>query len=112
MSIILTAATVFPAMTGETIVAILGGGTALGIAGFAVFALLRRRRAEPAMAEDVADLDQARAMRAVWRMPPLDALTPPRLSPSKWVWMGVLRVYLVAAVVLVAVKVVQVAMGY
>jgi Mn2+/Fe2+ NRAMP family transporter len=111
MSIILTAATVFPDMTGATIVSILGGGTALGVAGFAVFAVLRRRRAEPAMAEDLADLDHARSMRAVWRMPPLEALPAPKLSLSKWVWMGVLRVYLVAAVVLVAVKVVQMAMG-
>jgi hypothetical protein len=44
-------------------------------------------------------------------MPPLEALPAPKLSLSKWVWMGVLRVYLVAAVVLVAVKVVQMAMG-
>ncbi|GAC1354187.1 MAG: hypothetical protein NVSMB43_27490 [Pseudarthrobacter sp.] len=50
-------------------------------------------------------------MRATWRMPPLDALAPPNLSLSKRVWMGVLRAYLVAAVILVAVKVVQVAMG-
>jgi hypothetical protein len=63
------------------------------------------------MAEDLADLDHARSMRAVWRMPPLEALPAPKLSLSKWVWMGVLRVYLVAAVVLVAVKVVQMAMG-
>ena len=111
LSIILTASTVFPDMTGETIVAILGGGTALGVAGFAVFSVLRRGRGEPAMAEAPADARRSRVRRAMWRMPPLDALPPPKLSPSKWIWMGVLRVYLVAAVLLVAVKVAQVAMG-
>ena len=44
-------------------------------------------------------------------MPALDRLARPRLSLSKRVWMGVLRFYLVAAVVLVAFKVVQVALG-
>ncbi len=111
LSIILTASTVFPDMTGETIVAILGGGTALGAAGFAVFAMLRRRRAEPAVAEAPVDPGQARLVRAMWRMPPLDALTPPMLSLSKRVWMGVLRAYLVAAVLLVAFKVFQMATG-
>ena len=50
-------------------------------------------------------------MRASWRMPPLHALPPPNLSLSKRIWMIVLRAYLFAAVVLVAVKVVQIAMG-
>ncbi len=110
LSIILTTATVFPAMTGETIVGILGGGTALGIVGFGVFTLLRRSRSEPVAAGPV-DRNEERARRATWRMPPLDALPPPNLGLSKRVWMAVLRAYLVAAVVLVAVKVVQVAMG-
>jgi Mn2+/Fe2+ NRAMP family transporter len=111
LSIILTAATVFPDMTGETIVAILGGGTALGIVGFAAFALLRRGHAESAAAGGAVSAGHARLVRATWRMPPLDALAPPNLSLSKRVWMGVLRAYLVAAVILVAIKVVQVAMG-
>jgi hypothetical protein len=42
-------------------------------------------------------------------MPPLDTLAPAGLSLSKRIWMIVLRVYLVAAVALVAVKVVQIA---
>jgi Mn2+/Fe2+ NRAMP family transporter len=111
LSIILTAATVFPDMTGETIVAVLGGGTALGVAGFGGFALLRRGRAEPAMADGVANAHQLRLLRATWRMPPLETLPAPKLSFGKWLWMGVLRAYLVAAVILVAVKVVQIAMG-
>ena len=105
LSIILTAATLFPAMSGETIIGILGGGTACGAAGVAAFALLRRGRgAAP-------DPDPARALRATWRMPPLEALPAPKLSLTQQIWMGVLRAYLVAAVVLVGVKVLQVAAG-
>ena len=111
LSIILTAATVLPDMTGETIVAILGGGTALGLVGFAAFALSRRGHAETVAAGRVIAAGHAQLVRATWRMPSLDALAPPNLSLSKRVWMGVLRAYLIAAVVLVAVKVVQVAMG-
>jgi len=111
LSIILTAATVFPDISGETIVVVLGGGTLLGIAGFAVITLLRRSHGEPMTGNNRIHPDQARALRATWRMPPLDALPPSNLSLSKRVWMAVLRAYLVAAVVLVAVKVVQVAVG-
>ena len=74
LSVILTAATVFPEMTGETIVAILGGGTALGIAAFAAFAafaLLRREHAASAVAGGAVSAGHARLVRATWRMPPL-----------------------------------------
>jgi hypothetical protein len=49
--------------------------------------------------------------RASWRMPPLNELPAPRLSPAKRIWMALLRAYLIGAVVLVAVKVVRVAAG-
>jgi Mn2+/Fe2+ NRAMP family transporter len=117
LSVILTAATVFPDISGETIVAVLGGGSVLGAVGFVVFTLLRRRHVEAVDVDGLANADparallRARALRATWRMPPLDALPPPQLSLSKRFWMAVLRAYLVAAVVLVAVKVVQVAVG-
>lgn len=109
LSLILTAATLLPGLSGETIVAVLAGGTALGIAGFGAFTLLRGEAGRPATS--AAHPDRLRALRAVWRMPPLDELAPPNLSLSKRVWMGVLRAYLVAAVVMVAVKVVMVALG-
>jgi Mn2+/Fe2+ NRAMP family transporter len=109
LSVILTAATLFPDMSGETILAILGGGTALGAGGFAAFALARRWRGAPAKTE-IAPA-RLRRLRATWRMPPLEDLPAPTLSPATRVWMGVLRLYLVAAVILVAVKVAQLAMG-
>jgi hypothetical protein len=49
-------------------------------------------------------------VREAWRMPPLDELPPPRLTLATRVWMGALRGYLVLAVALVVVKVVQLAM--
>lgn len=45
--------------------------------------------------------------RDAWRMPPLEELSAPQLTMSKRVWMGVLRGYLIVAVALVIVKVVQ-----
>jgi Mn2+/Fe2+ NRAMP family transporter len=104
LSVILTAATVFPDPSGEAIVAVLGGGALLGILGFAAFSLLRGKRDEIAA-------PRSRAARANWRMPPLDGLPAPRLGVGSRVWMGVLRLYLVGAVLLVAWKVVQVATG-
>ncbi len=109
LSIILTAATLFPAMSGDAIIAILGGGSLLGIVGFAGFKLVRRHDTGPA-APAPARAALA-AERAGWRMPPLDMLPPARLSRAKRLWMAVLRGYLIAAVVLVAVKVAQIALG-
>ena len=96
LSMVLTAATVFPEISGETIIASLA---------------LRRRRGAPASGGSRIDPDRLRTLRASWRMPPLDTLPPAELGLSKRIWMIVLRCYLVAAVALVAVKVVQVAMG-
>jgi Mn2+/Fe2+ NRAMP family transporter len=111
LSMVLTAATVFPDISGETIIASLGLGTVLGVAGFAAIMVLRRWCGEPAATGTRIDPDRLRTLRASWRMPRLDTLTPGSLSLSKRIWMIVLRVYLVAAVALVAFKVIQVAMG-
>ena len=111
LSIILTTATVFPDISGETIVTVLGGGTVLGIIGFAGFTLLRARRGDYTPVNGPILQGQLRTLRATWRMPPLDMLPTPHLSLSKRAWMGVLRAYLVAAVILVAVKVIQMAIG-
>jgi NRAMP (natural resistance-associated macrophage protein)-like metal ion transporter len=108
LSVILTAATVFPDMAAGTILAVLGGGTALGLLGFAAFSVLCRPH--DGAGGGLGDTSRAaRVLRATWRMPPLDELPQPRLSPSKRIWMGVLRVYLAAAVLLVVWKIIQVA---
>ncbi|HEY1413088.1 MAG TPA: divalent metal cation transporter, partial [Rhodopila sp.] len=112
LSIILTAATVFPGLSGNAIVGVLGGGTVIGIAGCALLILLRQvgRNDNPRRRPGAATVATA-AARISWRMPPLDELPKPGLSLAKRVWMGLLRAYLVGAIVLVAIKVVQVAAG-
>jgi Mn2+/Fe2+ NRAMP family transporter len=110
LSVILTAATVFPGISGTTMLGVLGLGTGVGIVGAAIVMLLRQRGRTPA-APRLLVAGAVRPARATWRMPPLDELPPPTLSLAKKVWMGVLRGYLLIAVVMVAIKVVQAAMG-
>ncbi|CAN0625525.1 Natural resistance-associated macrophage protein [Burkholderia multivorans] len=100
LSIILTASVMYPDISGETIVEVLVGGTAFAIVGYVAMLLLRRGKAS---AEPVVD----RSLRDTWRMPPLDTLQPQNMTLATRIWMGVLRGYLVIAVGLVVVKVVQ-----
>jgi Mn2+/Fe2+ NRAMP family transporter len=111
LSMILTAATVFPDLSGETIILILCGGTVLGVLGSGVLVLTGSLGFRRSAANGPALQAHLRAMRTTWRMPPLESLPPPRLGLGKRLWMGILRAYLFAAVILVAVKVVQVAVG-
>jgi NRAMP (natural resistance-associated macrophage protein)-like metal ion transporter len=104
LSIILTASIVYPNMTGETILRILGGGTVLAVVGYAATLLFRGRHGE--RTEDVVQT-YSKEERDTWRMPPLDELPALKLTLSKRVWMGVLRGYLVLAVALFIVKLVQ-----
>ncbi len=112
LSIILTAATVFPDIAGETILWILVGGMTLFALGYLGAELMRRRdgSAVPAKHGEAAMRAAHRASRDAWRMPPLDELAAPKLTFATRLWMGGLRGYLVVAVGLVIVKVVQMAM--
>ncbi|MGU7839666.1 Nramp family divalent metal transporter [Burkholderia sp. AW33-5] len=100
LSIILTASVTYPDISGEAIVDVLVGGTVLAIAGYLATVLIRRNKrvVEPGI---------DRALRATWRMPPLETLEPQNMTVATRVWMAVLRGYLVIAVGLVIVKVVQ-----
>ncbi|MGU7770423.1 NRAMP family divalent metal transporter [Burkholderia sp. MR1-5-21] len=104
LSIILTASIAYPDMSGETILWVLGSGTLLAVVGYAAFVVIRKLRGEPA---EAASRTYTREERESWRMPPLNELPPPNLTLSKRVWMGVLRSYLIVAVILFIVKVVQ-----
>ena len=104
LSIILTASVMYPDITGETILETLAGGTLLAVVGYAATAGIRKLRRETA---DVDGHIYPKGARDTWRMPPLDELPPPNLTLAKRVWMGVLRGYLLLAVALVIVKVVQ-----
>ncbi|MGP8471012.1 NRAMP family divalent metal transporter [Burkholderia sp. PR2] len=100
LSIILTASVMYPDISGEAIVDVLIGGTVLAIAGYLATVLIRRNKrvVEPSI---------DRTLRETWRMPPLDSLEPQKMTVATRVWMAVMRGYLVIAVGLVIVKVVQ-----
>jgi len=102
LSIVLTASVLYPSITGEQILWIVGSGSSLAIIAAAVTFARRATSVEP-----VVD----RALRAAWRMRPLTQLMPARLTGAKQVWMIVLRLYLLVAVGLVVVRVTQIALG-
>ena len=114
LSIILTASVLYPDITGEAMVEVLAGGTLLAVVGYAATVTVRRLRlastdaAASAIAQ-ASDSEQqfSKEARNTWRMPPLEELPAPQLTLSKRIWMGVLRGYLIVAVALVVVKVVQ-----
>ncbi|NVI09538.1 NRAMP family divalent metal transporter, partial [Paraburkholderia youngii] len=111
LSIILTTATVYPDISGTVIVRILLGGCGLAAAVYAAVELSRKSRGS-ATANDALAINKPalKKLRDTWRMPPLEDLPAPQhLTLSARVWMGVLRTYLVVAVGLVIVKVVQMA---
>jgi hypothetical protein len=105
LSIILTAAVLYPDMSGGTIVAILAGGSLPAITVGVCVWILHHGRGQPAApAVD-------RTQRAIWRMPPLTELPPVRLSLLNRTGMIVLRGYLVVAAGLVLIRIVQLALS-
>ncbi|RKR38322.1 NRAMP family divalent metal transporter [Paraburkholderia sp. BL17N1] len=111
LSIILTASVMYPDITGEVMLEVLAAGTLMAVAGYAATVVARklRRKSGSAVAQE-SEFGWSKETRATWRMPPLDELPAPQLTLSKRVWMGVLRGYLIVAVALVIVKVVQMAL--
>ena len=110
LSIILTASVIYPDISGETLLEMLAGGSVLAVVGYVAASVIRRSRKDTAA--EVAQADEpvySKDDRASWRMPHLDQLAAPNLTLTKRIWMGVLRGYLIVAVGLVVVKVVQVA---
>jgi hypothetical protein len=75
---------------------------------------MRGAAAQSAMAAATATGAPAvtKAERAAWRMPSLALLRRPAWSPARWITMVGLRCYVVCAVVLVIVKIVQLAAGH
>ncbi|MGI5340657.1 NRAMP family divalent metal transporter [Streptomyces sp. CA-181903] len=105
LSVILTAAVLFPDIGSTAILDIMG---VCGVAGILAlgYAETRRRRKGWAPAGPV-----DRAGKESWRMPPLHELPRPLISTGRKVGLTALRVYLVAAVVLVVVRIAQLALG-
>ena len=88
-------------MPRRPLLAILGGGTLLFAVGGVITWMFYRPSAAPIRPES--------SVRHLWRMPPLETLAPSRMGVSQRVWMAVLRVYLVVAVLMVVVRIVQLA---
>jgi hypothetical protein len=107
LSIVLTAAVVFPSITSTAILTILGVGTGLAVLAGVYLVLRRGRLPEPT--DTTAPVDPQ--VRASWRMPPLALLTRPKLSTGRRLGLTVLRGYLIIAAGMVIVRVVQLALA-
>ncbi|SKA30954.1 Mn2+ and Fe2+ transporters of the NRAMP family [Enhydrobacter aerosaccus] len=103
LSVVLTAAVLFPDLGDGAILGILGGGSALAVVAALAFVISRRRSG----AEEAVD----RSLQASWRMPALDTLPPARLTPATRFWMAVLRAYLVLAGGLVLIRIIHLAIS-
>jgi Mn2+/Fe2+ NRAMP family transporter len=104
LSVVLTASVLFPAITGPQIMIIMAACAAASVAAGA-WALVRARRTLGGLAPD-------RTGRDSWRMPPLRLLSTPLLSSGRKIGLAALRAYLAVAMILVIVKIIQVALGH
>jgi len=114
LSLILTAAVLFPHLSGPDIEVIILVGVGVGLViGVYLVVQSRRRRAADLLSEQATALgaDERLARRANWRMPPLTLLERPVMSRQRKIGMLALRGYLLFAFTLVIVKVVEVAIG-
>lgn len=105
LSLILTATTIFPSLPLGLFT---GGVVLVGVVGLMWMALTSRRHrsADPERQLSVG------GDRHVWRMPPLDTLKPPAWSRTQLAGMLALRVYLVGAMLLLGLKIGQIASGH
>jgi len=103
LSLILAAATLFPALNIPLVTIVLGVILAVALLGMGFFRLCAM---SVRVVAPVPSID-----RASWRMPALSTLSRPVWSPQRKIGMLTLRIYLVIAVGLMTVKVVQLALG-
>jgi len=96
----------FPAITSGQILAILAGCGAASLLAAGYAAARRLHEGTPAAAP--AD----RAGRQTWRMPPLALLQRPAMSTGRKIGMSALRLYLAIAMILVIIKIIQLALGH
>jgi hypothetical protein len=94
LSVILTASVLFPGITEQQILEILGDGTIAAILVVAGVKFYERRHG---IARVTATEQPDNSLRDSWRMPPLSELAPARLTLLNRVWMSVLRAYLAIA---------------
>jgi len=100
LSLVLMATTLFSSINVKVLTLALGGVLLVGYAIAGVL-VVRGRRTHPA------DLVVSTPRRDTWRMPPLSLLGRPKWSRGRLTGMYLLRGYLVVAVLLLAVKAIQ-----
>ncbi|WP_430388911.1 NRAMP family divalent metal transporter [Dyella sp. 20L07] len=101
LSIILTASVLYPSISSAQIIGILVGGMVMtAVVGLSM--LIARRFRTSSLTVPI-----NRSHREHWRMPPLETLPPAQLSMRRRLWLGVLRAYLAAALIMAIIKVVQ-----
>ncbi|WAL63442.1 divalent metal cation transporter [Amycolatopsis cynarae] len=104
LSVVLTAAVLFPSITAGQILLIMACCAGVGVPAAVYSVLSGRGRPAPVPVD--------RAGRLSWRMPPLTELPRPALSTGRKIGLGLLRGYLLAAMVLVVVKIVETVLGH
>ncbi|MFI9157684.1 NRAMP family divalent metal transporter [Kitasatospora aureofaciens] len=104
LSLILTASVVWPDISSDAILWIMGGCGVVGVLVAGYFFTAGRT----ATKEDPID----RTGREDWRMPPLETLSRPVMSTARKVGMGALRAYLLIAMIMVIIKIVQTALNH
>jgi NRAMP (natural resistance-associated macrophage protein)-like metal ion transporter len=102
LSLVLVITTVFPSVDVGRLTVILGSVMAVVLAGGAVWLLLGRREPPPPA--------MSRAEKENWRMPGLALLERPPMSLGRRIAMLTLSGYLVLAIVMLAVKAVEIAL--
>jgi hypothetical protein len=115
LSLVLTAATLFPHLSGGQLAALLGGGAGVAVLAGVGWAAARWAAGRRLPEDPEAELDTGvvlAAERMTWRMPPLAELSRPVWSPGRRLGMVTLRLYLLIAVSLVIVKIVQLSLGH
>ena len=114
LSLILTAATLFPHLSSGELKVVMLAGAAAGVVVTGGYGLVRARLRRRLPGDPEAELDSGvvrAAQRLTWRMPPLSELPRPAWSPGRTVGMITLRLYLFIAVGLVIMKIIQLAMA-
>jgi NRAMP (natural resistance-associated macrophage protein)-like metal ion transporter len=106
LSMILVVSTLFKSVNGVALTGALSGAAGAAVV-FVVLPLLvrsrRRRIAAGGSADRLADVRHLD--RQTWRMPPLDQLPKPGMSPLRKAGLLVLRGYLITSILLITVKV-------
>ena len=102
LSVILTASVMFPSIGARQITGIMAGCAAAALATGA-YLLLHGHAGREGPAD--------RTGRATWRMPPLAMLPAPVMSADRKMGLTALRAYLAVAMILVIIKIAQIALG-